>query len=80
MLDADALRFEPHGLERALGGNTPFRAPLTDIASVEVARRGAVPRKRLFVTTRDGVEARFLIPNVDDRATDLREALGFDDS
>jgi len=32
-----------------------------------MSRRGAVPRKRLFVRTRDGVEARFLIPHVDDR-------------
>lgn len=74
-LDAHELAFQPHGLERVLGGNTPYRAALRDIVAVDVARRGAVPRKRLFVRTRDGDEARFLIPGVDDRVVVLRDAL-----
>lgn len=65
------LRFEPHELERALGGNTSFVTPLGKIASVEVARRGWVPRKRLFVRTVDGTEARFLMPRIRKHAAEL---------
>jgi len=75
-LGAGDLEFKPHAVERALGGRQGFRAPLRDIVSVEVARRGAVPRKRMFVRTRDGTEAVFLVPNVDSRAGDIRRAVG----
>ncbi|QCW52070.1 hypothetical protein FE634_19625 [Nocardioides dongxiaopingii] len=73
-LDTEALSFEPHGLERALGGGVHYRAPLAQISSVAVARRG-FPRKRLVVVTADGTEARFLVPKVEARAADLRRAV-----
>ena len=71
-LDESHLTFKPHALERALGGRRNFDAPLNDIESIVVERRGGVPRKRLYVRLRDGTEAAFLVPNADDRAADLR--------
>jgi hypothetical protein len=60
------LRFEPHGLERALGGDTPFTTPLSDVVRLARAPRSLrVPRHRLIVTTRTGDEAFFLVPKLD---------------
>jgi hypothetical protein len=72
--DGSTLRFEPHGLEKSLGGNTNWSASIADVVSIDVARKGAVPRKRLYVRTADGREARFLVPKVEDVASGLRRA------
>ena len=61
-------------MEKALGGNSPWSASLADIQVIDVARRGALPRRRLFVRTSDGGEARFLVPDVEDIAERLRAA------
>ena len=74
-LGATDLAFRPHAFERALGGRQHFVVSLRDIVAIEVDRRGAVPRKRLFIALRDGTEAAFLVPDVDRRAADLRRAM-----
>lgn len=68
------LVFRPHALDRALGGRG-FRTSLRDIVSIEVERRGAVVRRRMFVRTGDGIESAFLVPRVDERAEDIRRMI-----
>ena len=75
-LSAEGLAFEPHGLDRATGGNRPWAAGLEAIVEVRAHRSGMVPRKRLVVRTADGVEALFLVPRVEDRARELRQVVG----
>lgn len=74
-LTGSELRFTPHGLDRALGGDTTAVVALRDIARVDVDRRGAVPRKRLWVTDSGGVVSTFLVPRVGRRAEELRSAV-----
>lgn len=70
------LTFAPHGLERALGGNTPFTAALCEIVRVGRARRSfLVPRRRLVVATRSGDQALFLVPKLDTVIRRLSEAI-----
>ncbi|WP_157412795.1 hypothetical protein [Aeromicrobium sp. Root236] len=60
------LTFEPHGLERALGGDTAFSTKLVDVVRLSRAPRSfRVPRRRLVVTTRSGDEAYFLVSKLD---------------
>ena len=70
------LGFEPHGLERALGGNTRFSTPLRDVVRLARALRSfKVPRRRLIVTTRSGEEAFFLVSTLDDVIQKLEAAV-----
>jgi hypothetical protein len=73
-LDSTSLVFRPHAFDRVLGGRG-YRTALGDIVSVEVDRRGSVPRKRMFVHTRDGAEAAFLVPHVEERAAEVRRTI-----
>jgi hypothetical protein len=70
------LIFDPHGLERSLGGDTVFTCTLSDVRRLSRARRSfRVPRRRLIVTTRTGDEAFFLVPKLDDLIERLRAAI-----
>ncbi|MFY0408758.1 hypothetical protein [Solicola sp. PLA-1-18] len=74
-LTATNLKFAPHGFERSLGGDTTVEVPVREITDVSVKRGGPVPRKRLFIQTRDGAISIFLLPRVQTFAQTLRGAI-----
>lgn len=72
----DSLVFRPHRMERVLGGDTGFACALADVTRLAKAPRSArVPRSRLIVSTRDGVDAFFLVSKLDAVIGQLDEAI-----
>ena len=76
LLDGESLRFEPHGVERALG-RQPYAYVLQHIVGVRISPRGWNPfngslRRRLTIDLTAGDSASFVVPRVDDVADALR--------
>ena len=73
-LTEESLLFRAHALEGMLGGRAEFSTSLERIHDIECLTVGHVLRKRMIVRTDDQPDALFLVPDVEQRAGDIRDA------